>query len=124
MYEQQLAKLKDISDSVSITSAMAKQLDKFDSDVNIEIKKLPHGSGSKPFNTYNLGDVSVSVSEASSVSSAVSGESNLAKKKKKVEEKGSRIQPKKLQESLNSSDFEKSSIGSALDSDVSSDGVR
>lgn len=105
---------------------MAKQLDKFDSDVNIEIKKLPHGSGSKPFNTYNLGDVSVSVSEASSVSSAVSGESNLAKKKKKVEEKGSRIQPKKLQESLNSnsSDFEKSSIGSALDSDVSSDGVR
>ena len=67
--------------------------------------------------------MSSSVDGLSDISSAKSGESNL-KKKKKVAEKGTRINLKK-KENIEGSDFEKSSIGSSmLDSDVSSTGLK
>ena len=36
--------LNEISDSVSAISVLDKELNKFDSDVNIEMKKLPKGA--------------------------------------------------------------------------------
>lgn len=36
-----------MSDNVSVTSAMEKQLNAFDSDVNIQLKKGPIGAPSK-----------------------------------------------------------------------------
>lgn len=94
MYEEEVQKLDEISDGVSITSALEKQLNQYDSDVNIEMKRMPKGT-KNVINSYGVDDVSVSVGGISSVSSAKSGESNLFKKRKKVEEKGSRIGMKK-----------------------------
>lgn len=74
---------------MSITSALDKELNKFDSDVNIEMNKMPRGTNKK-FNNLMMKDMSLSVDGLSSMSSVKSGESNLGKRKK-VQEKGSRI---------------------------------
>ena len=47
-------KLNEISDSVSLTSAMDKQLNQYDSDINIEVKKMPKGTNTKKLNNYAM----------------------------------------------------------------------
>lgn len=109
-----------MNESVSITSARPDQLNKFDSDVDIDMRRFPRGASNK-INTYKMDELSISVSsQGSSVpSSAKEGESDIGKKKRKrIEDKGSRLEIKKGSES----EFDgKSSIESSLlNSDVSS----
>jgi hypothetical protein len=54
MYEEETPRLNDISETVSIVSARNVDLNKFDSDVNVQFKKLPKGATVKSFNTYKL----------------------------------------------------------------------
>ena len=126
MYEEEINQMNSISDSVSVTSALDKQLNQYDSDVNIEMKRMPKGAAKRSLNSYALPDVSLSVDGLSDISSAKSGESNLVVRKKKVGEKASRLEVRrKEKEDLSGSDFDKSSIGSSLlDSDVSSVGFK
>ena len=126
MYEEEVDQLNGISDSVSITSAMDKQLNQYDSDVNIDMKRMPPGAGKKGLNSYGIEDISMSVDGLSDMSSAKSGESNLMKKKKKTDVKASTLAMKKRDKAeFSGSDLEKSSIGSSLlDSDVSSIGIK
>jgi hypothetical protein len=44
LYDSELRNIDDMSESVSVTSAMAKQIDKFDSDVDLEIKRNVRGA--------------------------------------------------------------------------------
>jgi len=43
-----------MSDGVSVTSALDQELNKYDSDVNVEIRKLPKGASLKPLNKYKI----------------------------------------------------------------------
>ena len=82
-----------MSESVSLTSALDKQLNKFDSEVDIEMRKLPRGTA-KDINSYKLDDVSVSISHHGSdaPSTVKEGESDIVKRKRKrIEDKGSRL---------------------------------
>jgi hypothetical protein len=46
-----------MSDNVSITSAMNKELNAYDSDVNIQMKKVINGAP-KNLNYHNINDIS------------------------------------------------------------------
>lgn len=69
-----------MNDDVSITSAMQREIDQYDSDVNIDIKKDVEGRPN--INMRKLKNVSDSFSSDINVSSAKSGESGFVKKKK------------------------------------------
>lgn len=102
-----------MSENVSITSAIQRDIDRYDSDINIEVKRTIQGSPN--VNMRQLKRVSDSYSSAVDVSSAKSGESSFAKKKKG--EKASVIKVAKDTVSLGSS------VGSKMNSSVSSVGV-
>lgn len=102
-----------MSENVSITSAIQRDIDRYDSDINIEVKRTIQGSPN--VNMRQLKRVSDSYSSDVDVSSAKSGESSFAKKKKG--EKASVIKVAKDTVSLGSS------VGSKMNSSVSSVGV-
>lgn len=79
-----------MNDSVSVTSAMEKQYDKYDSDVNIEIKKIVDGKNIPYVNMRAINNVSLELESDVVVSSVHSGDSIIGKKKKKTE-KATRI---------------------------------
>jgi hypothetical protein len=59
---------------------MQKEIEKYDSDVDIEVKKTIKGSPA--VNMRNFGTISDSFDSSLNVSSAKSGDSSFAKKKK------------------------------------------
>ena len=69
-----------MSDSVSVTSAFQKEIDHYDSDVNVEVKKTIQGTPN--VNLRELGRVSDEFSSDVNVSSVKSGESSFVRKKK------------------------------------------
>lgn len=69
-----------MGDSVSVTSALQRDIDKYDSDVDIEVKRTIKGSPA--INMRNLGAVSDSFNSSLNVSSAKSGDSSFVRKKK------------------------------------------
>lgn len=78
LYDSELQNFDDLSESVSVTSAIAKQIDNFDSDVDLQVRKNPKGA---PNVNMRMG-VSSSASDNLDLSSAKSGDSSFAKKKK------------------------------------------
>lgn len=102
-----------MSENVSITSAIQKDIDRYDSDINIEVKRTIQGSPN--VNMRQLRRVTDSFSSDVDVSSAKSGESSFAKKKKG--EKATVIKVAKDTVSFGSS------VGSRMNSSVSSVGV-
>ena len=56
LYDSELKELESMSDSVSVTSAFQKEIDHYDSDVNVEIKKTIQGTPNVNFR--ELGRVS------------------------------------------------------------------
>ena len=54
VYEEEVNKIEGMSDAVSVTSALDQELNKYDSDVNVEIRKLPKGASLKPLNKYKI----------------------------------------------------------------------
>jgi hypothetical protein len=70
-----------MSDDVSVTSALPKQINNYDSDVNIEFDKL-NQDPPKNLNFSQLKNLSSEIGSDVMVSSVESGESNLKRKKK------------------------------------------
>jgi len=68
-----------MSESVSVTSAIGRQIDKFDSDIDIEIK---HAVPNANVNLRGLKTISDSYNSDQNVSSVKSGDSSFAKRKK------------------------------------------
>jgi hypothetical protein len=106
LYDSELKNMDNMSESVSVTSAVARQIDNFDSDIDLEIKR--NVKGAPNLNMRNID--AVSDSDDLNVSSAKSGESSFAKQKK---EKANTL---KLSKDSLSSQSNKSS----MNSDVSS----
>ena len=80
-FDSQLRDIDQMSDSVSITSAIAKEIQKYDSDVNIEVKRGVKGA--PKVNMKNYGNISDSYnSHDVSLSSMKSGDSSFVKKAK------------------------------------------
>lgn len=69
-----------MSESVSITSAIGKEIDKYDSDIDIEVKK--NIKGAPKINLRGLNTISDSCSSDMNVSSAKSGDSSFVKRKR------------------------------------------
>ena len=44
VYDSELKELEGISDSISVTSTFQKEIESYDSDVNVEVKKTIKGS--------------------------------------------------------------------------------
>ena len=81
VYDSELKELEGISDSVSVTWAFQKEVENYDSDVNVEVKKTIKGSPA--LNFRSLGKVSDNFSSSSiNLSSTKSGESSFVKRKK------------------------------------------
>jgi hypothetical protein len=68
-----------MSESVSVTSAVGKQIDRFDSDIDIEVK---HALPNANVNLRGLKTISDSYSSNQNVSSVKSGDSSFAKRKR------------------------------------------
>ena len=115
VYDSELKELEGISDSVSVTSAFQKEIENYDSDVNVEVKKTIKGSPA--LNFRELGRVSDNFSSPSiNVSSAKSGESSFVKRKKG--EKGEKASVIKMEK-----DVSMSVASSEMNSSVSSVGI-
>ncbi len=71
-----------MSDNVSVTSAMLKQINNYDSDINVEFEKLNQDDAPNNINLSKLRDLSSSISSEQSLSSLDSGDSAIKKKKK------------------------------------------
>ena len=110
--------MEALSDSVSVTSALQKDIEKYDSDVDIEVRRTIKGSPA--VNMRTLGAVSDSFNSSLNVSSAKSGDSSFAKRKKG--EKASVLKLEK--EGSLSSSVMGSSGGKEMDSSVSSVGIK
>lgn len=81
IYEEEMNRLDEMSDNVSITSAMVKEINQYDSDVNIEFEKI-NKDAPRGLNFNRLKNLSSDIGSDVQVSSAESGESNIKKKKK------------------------------------------
>jgi hypothetical protein len=113
VYDSELKDLENMSDSVSVTSAFQKEIDQYDSDINIEVKRTLKGSPN--VNMRELGRVSDSYDSEVNVSSVRSGDSSFARRKKG--EKASVIKVNR-EPSIGAS-----SVGSEMNSSVSSVGI-
>ena len=112
VYDSELKELEGLSDSVSVTSVQ-KEIDHYDSDINVEVKKTIKGTPN--VNLRELGRISDSYASDLNVSSAKSGESSFVKRKPKGE-KASVIK-------MSKEPMGASSVGSEMNSSVSSVGV-
>ena len=100
VYDSELKELEGISDSISVTSTFQKEIESYDSDVNVEVKKTIKGSSA--LNIRELGRVSDNFSSSSiNVSSAKSGESSFVKRKKG--EKGEKASVIKMEKDVSMS---------------------
>lgn len=62
LYEEEVGRLEQMSDDVSVTSAMRKQIENYDSDINIEFQKLNQNSLPNNINLSKLQSMSSSIS--------------------------------------------------------------
>jgi hypothetical protein len=115
IYDSEIKEIDAMSDGVSVTSAVGKQIDKYDSDIDIEVKR---GGGHNPkVNLRGLKTISDSYSSDQNVSSLKSGDSSFSKRKKGEKEKATVIKINKGNLSGNSSN---GSFAYSMNSDVSS----
>lgn len=110
LYDSELQNIDDLSESVSVTSAMAKQIDNYDSDVDLEIKR--NIKGAPNVNMRGIHSISDRESDMLDLSSAKSGDSSFAKRKR-----GEKASVLKLSKDSFSSASSKSDV---MNSDVSS----
>lgn len=99
---------------MSVTSALDRQIDKYDSDVNIQLNKA-HGMPNIRIKT-SFQEMSDSIGSDVAVSSVKSGESNFVKKHKKTTEKAGTVKINAKMEASENESIQESSFNSDVSS--------
>ena len=115
-----MEKLDDISENVSVTSGLQKQLDRYDSDIDVKVEKVGY-EVPKNVNMSRMKKMGVSSGSEVSVGSIGSVKKNVSKKGQEKASKIGGIKNPKIEKI--SSDVESVDENVMLNSDVSSVGV-
>ena len=115
-----MMKLDDISDGVSVTSGLPKELDQYNSDVDLDIRKVNYDV---PKNVNLINMKNISISSGSSVSMPSANGDSRTFKKKLPQSKASVIGIRNPKIEKISSDVDSVDENKMLNSDVSSVGI-
>ena len=114
LYDSELVDLDNVSENVSATSDLKAEMKEFNSDIEIDVKKLPAELRKIP-KIRGFEDLSDSVSDEANISSAKSGDSMVGRRKRP--EKAGVLKRGK-------GEVSSSSESELMNSDVSSVGIR